>query len=148
MIWVTDYMVYLSVIFGIIIAWKGGKKEKKAAVLMIIGLILAPLVIILIRLFIQEPRPFLAYQLHPLINPPQDPSFPSGHATRMAIIAFSFMLARSRWTPLFLILMLIIGFTRVYVGVHYPIDVLGGFVTGFLITLGLGYLFNKISNLS
>lgn len=140
MVIVTKYLNYLSFLIGTIIAYKAGTKERKAWVLMVGGLILIYPVIQLIRLFIQEPRPFLTFHLTPLITPPADLSFPSGHASFMGVIAAAFLITRSKWSWLFIFLALLVGFSRIYVGVHYPLDVLTGFVLGFLIVWGVKYL--------
>jgi undecaprenyl-diphosphatase len=63
-----------------------------------------------------------------------DPSFPSAHA------AYSFMMATllATWFPryrvLFFILAGFIGWTRIYLGLHYPIDVIAGGILGYAIT--------------
>jgi undecaprenyl-diphosphatase len=63
-----------------------------------------------------------------------DPSFPSAHA------AFSFMMAilLSTWFPryrmIFFIIAGFIGWTRIYLGVHYPTDVVMGALLGYGIT--------------
>lgn len=62
-----------------------------------------------------------------------DFSFPSGHATiawTMAIVLSRF---EPRWRWMFYTLALFISFSRIYLGVHYPLDVLGGAVLGIII---------------
>lgn len=56
---------------------------------------------------------------------------PSGHSTNAMALAvlFSFIVPR-RWSWIGYALALVIGFSRVYVGVHFPGDVLGGFAVG------------------
>ena len=71
----------------------------------------------------------------PLIELPHTSSFPSGHATVAFACATAIALAvpRLRW-PVYLLAALI-AFSRVYVGVHYPLDVLAGALLG----VGLGF---------
>ncbi len=69
----------------------------------------------------------------PLVSLPATSSFPSGHATVAFACATVLALAvpRLRW-PLFALAALI-AFSRVYVGVHYPLDVLAGAALGVLL---------------
>ena len=75
----------------------------------------------------------------PLVSLPATSSFPSGHATVAFACATVLALAvpRLRW-PL-LALATVIAFSRVYVGVHYPLDVLAGAVLGVAIGLVVRY---------
>ncbi|MBR8831116.1 MAG: phosphatase PAP2 family protein [Chlorogloea purpurea SAG 13.99] len=67
-------------------------------------------------------------------------SFPSGHAlgslVLYGIIAYLLSQHYPRWEKLFyclaVILIGIIGFSRLYLGVHWPTDIIAGYVTGFL----------------
>lgn len=144
MVITTKYSLYIAFLLGTLIAFKEGSKEKKAWVLMVAGLILIYPVIEIVRLFIQEPRPFTTFHFQPLINPPTDLSFPSGHSSFMSVIASAFFFARSRWFWFFTAFALLVGFSRIYVGVHYPLDVLGGFALGFILTFVLKLLMEKL----
>jgi undecaprenyl-diphosphatase len=75
-------------------------------------------------------RPFVA---HPQIEPlyvVHSSSFPAGHAATAFAGAVLLSSLRPRLTPWFLLLAAAIGFSRVYVGVHYPTDVLAGAALG------------------
>ena len=81
-----------------------------------------------------RPRPFRRYpEPRPLGHVPHDASFPSGHTTMAFASATVLSYFRPRWAPAFFLLAVAIGFSRVYVGVHYPLDVLGGAFLGLLI---------------
>lgn len=61
-------------------------------------------------------------------------SFPSNHATNsMAVTVFILVLAPPVWGVLAVLLALLVGFSRIYLGVHYPLDILGGYMYGALI---------------
>jgi undecaprenyl-diphosphatase len=75
-----------------------------------------------------------------LVPAPHDGSFPSGHAATSFAAATVLSIARPRWAPAFYLLALAIGFSRVYVGVHYPLDIVGGAVLGIVVAIGLRML--------
>jgi len=73
----------------------------------------------------------------PLIAKPTDFSFPSGHtASSFAIACVIFRMLPNRYGSPAMILAFLIGFSRLYVGIHYPSDVLFGMISG----IGISYL--------
>ena len=82
-------------------------------------------------------RPYVAHPAtaHLLIARSHDPSFPSDHATGgFALACGMFLYDRLVGTILF-VLAALLAFSRVYVGTHYPADVLGGALIGVLAAL-------------
>ena len=65
-----------------------------------------------------------------LVHLPSDPSFPSGHAATSFACALVLAAAAPRLAAPLLLLATAIALSRLYVGVHYPLDVLGGAVLG------------------
>ena len=70
-------------------------------------------------------------------------SFPSGHATGTMIMAMWFGYHYKKWMPYFLTFALIISFSRVYVGVHWTSDVLGGMLLGYIIVKSFIYIWES-----
>jgi undecaprenyl-diphosphatase len=85
----------------------------------------------LLKLAMNRPRPYVAMpHLHTLIARPGSDSFPSSHATTAfaGAVVLSFLLPRL-W-PIFAIGAVLVAYSRLYVGVHYPTDVLAGAIVG------------------
>lgn len=89
----------------------------------------------ILKFIFQTPRPFLALSdVVPLLNYGGYDSFPSGHATVFASLAVSFYFYNKKLGYLFTFFALLIGLSRIVVGVHFPLDVLGGWLLGGLIS--------------
>lgn len=104
------------------------RKTGYAAVLsLIFGVIVTNL---LLKNIVARPRPFAEIEaLIPLIAKPTDFSFPSGHTTASFAVALVMlrMLPKKIGIPA-VVLAAMVAFSRLYLGVHYPTDVLAGFV--------------------
>jgi undecaprenyl-diphosphatase len=66
----------------------------------------------------------------PLVAIPHSHSFPSGHTATAFAGATMLSLIVPRAAPAFYVLAAAIGYSRLYVGVHFPLDVVGGVVIG------------------
>ncbi|MBH8603043.1 phosphatase PAP2 family protein [Thermoactinomyces sp. CICC 10522] len=87
-------------------------------------------------------RPYLRLaHLHTFPNPLTDYSFPSGHTTAAFSIAVTFMFHSSLCGGVLLPYAILIGFSRMYLALHYPTDVLIGSCLGSGFAAGTVYLF-------
>lgn len=111
------------------------KKTRKIGITALAALILGALMTnVALKNLVQRVRPFDAVQgLIPLVKRPLDSSFPSGHACASfaAALVYYRMLPKI-WGIGALVLAALIAFSRLYVGVHYPSDVLAGLIVGVL----------------
>jgi undecaprenyl-diphosphatase len=120
-----------------------------------LGLVLAAtcgggLILNVLKPLFARPRPSVV----PHLVPVHSPSFPSGHSLLSAVVYLTLgaLLARvtsDRITRIYLILLaafltVSIGLSRIYLGVHYPTDVLGGWVAGFLWALACGLVAREL----
>jgi undecaprenyl-diphosphatase len=97
---------------------------------------------------VERTRPFIA---HPQIQPlyvVHSSSFPAGHAATAFPGATLLSYVAPRAAPGFLLLAAAIGFSRVYVGVHYPGDVAAGALIGVAVAVGAVILLKWASKLS
>jgi undecaprenyl-diphosphatase len=94
-----------------------------------------------LKSLIDRPRPPLRYpEPKTLVPLPHDASFPSGHASTSFAAATMLSLSFPRFAPYLYVLAVAIAFSRVYVGVHYPLDVVGGAGLGVLVAVVLRLL--------
>lgn len=115
------------------------KKRCKEIVFVFFSGIFAWLLAASFKLFFKSARPFDVFSdVHPLFSP-VDYSFPSGHATFFMALAVALFFIDKKVGYLFVFFALIIGLARVAAGVHFPADILGGFVSGFVVA----YFFKK-----
>ena len=83
---------------------------------------------------IDRARPYEAMTgVHVLVAKSTDFSFPSDHATAVGAVAVGLFLANRRWGTIAGVLAVIMACTRVYVGAHYPSDVVAGLALGGLV---------------
>ncbi len=111
------------------------KKYRKTGIILAIGLI-GSLVFgnIILKPLFHRLRPFQVKEgIDLIISAPHDYSFPSGH-TLASVISATILLLRERKIGICaLVLAILIAFSRLYLYVHFPTDVLGGTIIGIII---------------
>ena len=113
------------------------KKTRKAGIMSAVALLGSLLINNnIIKNLVQRPRPFVTFpDIQILIPTPSEFSFPSGHTSSSfaAAAVFYRFLPKKLGVPS-VILAGLIGFSRLYVGVHYPTDVLAGVFMGVILS--------------
>lgn len=94
----------------------------------------------ILKIIIQAPRPQFALENVVSLFEKTTYAFPSDHATFFMALALAIFFVHKKAGLVFLVLALLIGIARIVVGVHFPVDILGGFALGALVA----YLAQKI----
>lgn len=150
MVFAAKWLIYIF-LFGIITWLFFSRTEQLFYFIFIMGTgILASLIINwTIALFMKKPRPVVEFpKIKQIINPHQTfKSFPSDHTTiafTLALIVI-FIGIPTLWNYVLLTIAGIIAISRVYVGVHYPRDIVGGIVMAVLISSSSFWLATHIT---
>ncbi len=126
----------LSILFFLLL-----KKERKTASYALLSIAVCyVLTCIILKSVVNRVRPYDAYSfLHILVAPEKDASFPSGHSSIAFSVAmiYYYSLSNHKVGIAFVVLAALVALSRLYVGVHYPSDVLAGSIFGILIAYGI-----------
>ena len=121
-------------------------KTRKAGITAVLSLALGFLITnLLLKNIVARPRPFdSCAQILPLITKPTDYSFPSGHtcASFACALVYLRMMPEKFGVPS-VILAGMVAFSRLYLGVHYPGDVLAGFLVAVFTSITACFLVRK-----
>jgi undecaprenyl-diphosphatase len=131
MIFITSFGVPIMIVLVALQWWSKRPREhmRHAAVAAGLSFLLGLAIAQIILLFIHRMRPYDAGVSHLLITPTVDWSFPSDHATAsLAIVAAFVLYGFRRWTYIFLAMATLVCFSRIFVGMHYATDIVGGAV--------------------
>jgi undecaprenyl-diphosphatase len=135
MVWFATYGIVLLAV-ALVVGWWLGRREASArrvaiAVWGALGALLALVIAQPISHAVDEKRPFVAIpSALTLIHHGTDAGFPSDHASAAGAVAAALLFVSLRLGLVTLLISLLLAFSRVYVGVHYPKDVLAGLALG------------------
>ena len=133
------YIYYVILILLLI-----NKKTRKFGIVMGIAMILNYLISNLgLKPLVARTRPYdINTAVEILVHKPSSYSFPSGHSAQAFCVASAFLFMNFKYAKPMLIFAFVIAFSRLYLYVHFPTDVIAGAVIGML----CGYLAYRIFN--
>lgn len=142
MIFSAKYL-YLVIIFSVLLYLFLQERpiQKRMVVLGLLGFAVVFLIAKILGFFYYDPRPFVVGHFTPLV--PHDPTngFPSDHALLSFSLASLLFIFNRKWGSVLFVLGLLVGVSRVYVGVHSPVDIVGSFVISSISIYGVYNLF-------
>lgn len=132
---VTNYALIIYAIVLLLIWFCGKNQYKKTVVYAAITGVLGLLMNSVIGHIYFEPRPFVTHTVHLLVDHAADASFPSDHTTGAFSLALAVLFAHRKIGIGMLLFAFLTGFSRIYVGHHYPFDIIGSMVVSLVISI-------------
>jgi len=135
--WLTHLGSQVAIILFILLCWVVSRRKRSFLYLVPLYAIQTA-VVYGVKFLVQRPRPFLMGEVASrfLKGPGEvmDPSFPSAHTTNAFMMATLLADWFPRYRLFFYAVAGFVGWTRIYLGVHYPTDVMAGALLGYGLT--------------
>ncbi len=122
------------------------RDTRQWGLVMLAALVIDLVCVQVLKMLVARPRPFMADpSIQLLIDPPDGSSFPSGHtsASFCAACVLLFIPIRRVWKVFGMVLAALIAFSRLYLEVHYPTDVLGGLLIGVAVAVACCLIYRR-----
>jgi undecaprenyl-diphosphatase len=129
----AEYSGFVMILVMIFLLWKDQLKQDVFFRAVALAFFARFVLLKVIRKFIVRSRPFTDHKVNLLIKRLKDLSFPSGHSTFFFTLSFVVWYYNQDVGSWMLLNSFLIGISRIFVGVHYPLDILGGSFLGYLV---------------
>ena len=110
------------------------------------GILARFIIVNIIRWFWEKPRPFVENHVNLLVDRVNQSAFPSGHAAFFFAISTIIYLYNKKAGLLFFLASFLISISRVFTGIHWPLDILAGAIIGILSGFLIILFFRKFSS--
>lgn len=126
---VTRFVILLIPCYIVVLWIRGSRRRRLLAFALTLALVIAMTMSFVIGLIAFRPRPFMVSLGHSLVDHRSSASFPSNHALAFAVVVAVLSLVRQYGVAcLAAAIGALVGWSRVYVGVHYPSDLFGAII--------------------
>lgn len=143
-IFMANDTLYILLLFLAITWFLGSYQSKALALKAVLTTITALLIGYVISLGYYHPRPFMLDMGNTLIKHAPTASFPSNHMLIFSSVAFSYIFAKQLKFGLSLFgFALLVAWSRIYVGVHFPMDMLGAICVALMTNVLLQWIWNR-----
>lgn len=122
----AQYLIWIIAIIAI--GYIAKQKKEKQLRIILLGIIILPISYVVAKIlarFYYDPRPFVVNNFVPLIFHEADNGFPSDHTLLGAAIASVISLFNKKTGIILFILALLVGISRVLIGIHHTVDIIG-----------------------
>jgi len=147
----NDYFIIVSFCLVLILLWFGTRDveqrqaDQKGVICALPSLGVAQAFVVLSNAFYFRLRPFdVLPDVNLLFYEPTDSSFPSNSAAVVFAIAFAVLLYNRRAGIILLALSVLFGFSRIYIGIHFPLDILASVAIGLITSLFFHYIIKAL----
>ena len=154
--WLGNGWIVISLVV-IFFVWKRRDCLRQHLLWFLAAMLLAGLCVFVLKKMIPRPRPLTDFAplieagkvyIHVLGEQLRYRSFPSGDTQTAFTAATHFSFLFPRWAPLLLFLATAVGFSRIYKGVHFPLDVIAGGLIGAAFAFGTWWVRKKMGGSS
>ena len=134
-----------SITFTLLLIILTSHSTRLTAIASAISLAVSHIPVAIVKKIFPRQRPYVVLErIHVLANPLEDHSFPSGHTTAIFFIFFPFVMLQPTLAVILLPLGTLVGISRIFLGLHYPSDVIIGMLLGSFTGLGAFLLIEKL----